>query len=153
MNQELANQLHTAVFALLRWTSRPAVRDQLFPGADGFVPSPTDVWLLDALATGGPTRMSALAAWQGVDRSTMTLQVRRLTTAGLVARHSDPSDGRAALVELTPRGRVTLEEVRRAGAKLLTERLADWPASDRAALTGLLARFAAELGGPSPTAE
>src|SRR5678816_1894070 len=36
--------------------------------------------------------------------STLTGILKRLETRGLIARHVDPSDGRRALFELTPRG-------------------------------------------------
>lgn len=145
MNQELAGQLHAAVVALLRWASRPAVREQLWPDHGSFEPNPTDAWLLDALAARGPVRLTALARWQGVDKSTITLQVRRLVAAGLVERTPDSTDGRAILVGLTTEGHALRERLRQAGSRLLTEQLADWSSADLAELAGLLGRFAADL--------
>lgn len=145
VNQELAGQLHAAVIALLRWGSRPAVREQLWPGGQSFVPTPTDAWLLEALASSAPARLTTLARWQGVDKSTMTLQVRRLLTAGLVERTPDPSDGRASLVRLTTDGQQVLDRVQRSGTALLAQQLAGWSEADRAELTDLLGRFAADL--------
>jgi DNA-binding MarR family transcriptional regulator len=49
-------------------------------------------------------RMSALAAYLGLDRSTMSGLVERAEKRGLLARASDPSDGRAVEVFLTPGG-------------------------------------------------
>ena len=46
--------------------------------------SATDAWLLGRITDTGPVRLSALADWQEVDRSTMTTQVRRLERLGLV---------------------------------------------------------------------
>ena len=150
-NAELAERLQQAVAAVLRWASRPAVRDRLWPGDLSFVPTPTDVWLLDLLADEGAARMTALARRQGVDKSTITLQVKRLMAAGLVQRSRDPSDGRAALVGVSEAGERVRMRVRRAGSELLAEHLADWSAADRAVFVELLGRFAADLSGVRAT--
>jgi DNA-binding MarR family transcriptional regulator len=49
-------------------------------------------------------RMSALAAYLGLDRSTMSGLVDRAEKRGLLARAPDPSDGRAVEVFLTRSG-------------------------------------------------
>jgi DNA-binding MarR family transcriptional regulator len=49
-------------------------------------------------------RMSALAAYLGLDRSTMSGLVERAEKRGLLARAPDPSDGRAVEVFLTQGG-------------------------------------------------
>ncbi|MCO1654631.1 MarR family winged helix-turn-helix transcriptional regulator [Pseudonocardia humida] len=99
-----------------------------------------------AEAGSGPLRVSELAEWQGVDKSTMTMQVRRLEERGLVERRPDPRDRRGVLVRATPRGRRVRSRMDAAGAAVFTDMLRDWPAADRAALTDLLERFARELG-------
>ncbi len=50
-------------------------------------------------------RMTELARRARLSKQTMTTMVRLLERDGLVVRRSDPSDGRAALVALTARGR------------------------------------------------
>lgn len=55
-------------------------------------------------------RMGELAQRARLSKQTMTEMVRRLERDGLVERHSDPGDGRAALVFLTARSR-TFEPV------------------------------------------
>jgi DNA-binding MarR family transcriptional regulator len=135
--------------AVLRWSSRHEVRRELW-GCEGAELSPTDVWLLDAIEQRGPVRISDLAAWQGVDKSTVTPQVRRLEEAGLVVRHADPDDGRAALLTLTARGRRTRRRVGVAGARMLDERLAAWSERDRRALSSLLGRFVRDVTEEEP---
>ena len=49
-------------------------------------------------------RMSALAAYLGLDRSTMSGLIERAEKRGLVARAPDPGDGRAVEVFLTREG-------------------------------------------------
>ncbi|KAE8765420.1 MarR family winged helix-turn-helix transcriptional regulator [Georgenia thermotolerans] len=137
-------QLHSAFLALLRWTSRSAVRTRLWTG-DGVELTPTDAWLIDALAAHGPMRVTTLAGWQGVDKSTVTPQVRRLERAGLVDRRPDPEDGRASLLTLSAHGREVRERVRAAGGQALSRSLASWDDADRRALAELLIRFVATV--------
>ena len=50
-------------------------------------------------------RMGELARRARLSKQTMTEMVRRLERDGLVERRTDPSDGRASLIFLTPRSR------------------------------------------------
>ncbi|WP_164737299.1 MarR family winged helix-turn-helix transcriptional regulator [Georgenia sp. SYP-B2076] len=148
-SSETEDGLQAAFAAMLRWASRASVRTRLW-GGDGTELTPTDAWLVEALAGHGPMRVSTLAAWQGVDKSTVTPQVRRLERAGLVDRVPDPQDGRAALLSLSPRGREVRDRVRTSGTEVLAEQLASWSAADRRTFTELLTRFAAGLAGGPP---
>lgn len=49
----------------------------------------------------------------------MTSLVGRMATAGLVARESDPTDGRATLVSVTPAGLAYLEQVHEGRATVM----------------------------------
>lgn len=60
---------------------------------------------LDRLASGGPQRVSDLAASISVSQPGMTGVATRLAEAGHVRRQSDPTDGRVALIEITEAGR------------------------------------------------
>jgi DNA-binding MarR family transcriptional regulator len=133
-------QIHSGLLALLRWASRSAVRTRLWTGG-GVDLTPTDGWLIEALAAHGPMRVTTLAGWQGVDKSTVTPQVRRLERAGLVDRRPDPDDGRASLLTLSAQGREVREHVRAAGGEVLARALASWDDADRQTLAELLTRF------------
>jgi DNA-binding MarR family transcriptional regulator len=50
-------------------------------------------------------RMGELAARARLTKQTMTTMVRLMERAGLVAKEGDPADGRATLINLTPRAR------------------------------------------------
>ena len=50
-------------------------------------------------------RMGEIAARSRLSKQTMTTLVRRAAAAGLVRRVDDPTDARAARIELTPRAR------------------------------------------------
>ena len=61
--------------------------------------------ILVTLLDQGPIRMTDLAAHERVRTPTTTVAIRRLEKVGLVRRSRDPSDLRAVLVDITPRGR------------------------------------------------
>ena len=61
--------------------------------------------ILVTLLDQGPMRMTDLAAHERVRTPTTTVAIRRLEKVGLVKRSRDPSDLRAVLVDITPRGR------------------------------------------------
>ncbi len=60
--------------------------------------------ILVTLLDRGPIRMTELAAHERVRTPTTTVAIRRLEKIGLVERTRDPSDLRAVLVGITPRG-------------------------------------------------
>ncbi|MBI3217745.1 MAG: MarR family transcriptional regulator [Mycobacterium sp.] len=60
--------------------------------------------ILITLLNMGPIRMTELAAHERVRTPTTTVAIRRLEKLGLVKRSRDPSDLRAVLVEITPKG-------------------------------------------------
>src|ERR1700682_3698315 len=98
---ELAGELHrvlSKVFAVLRRgdTSRlPATAGDL---------TLAQLSILLTLLDQGPIRMTALAADERVRTPTATVAIRRLEKLGLVKRSRDPSDLRAVLVDITPKG-------------------------------------------------
>jgi DNA-binding MarR family transcriptional regulator len=66
--------------------------------------------ILVTLLDQGPIRMTDLAAHERVRTPTTTVAIRRLEKIGLVKRSRDPSDLRAVLVDITPRGRAVHAE-------------------------------------------
>ena len=131
-------RVQSAFISLLRLASRPSTR-AAFLGTSEL--SMTDAWLLRYIAETGPTRLSDLAKWHDVDRSTMTTQVRRLEKAELVQREVDPSDGRAFLVAVTDSGHDTLERNVRATQAEFAEILKNWTPTKRRALADSLERL------------
>jgi DNA-binding MarR family transcriptional regulator len=82
---------------------------------------------------------------QGVDKSTISPQLRRLEQRGLLTRTTDPSDGRVVLVTATDEGHRWREELDAAGAAVFADVLRDWPKDDVAVLATLLTRLADHL--------
>lgn len=136
--------LQATLDAVHRVRSRPEARLSLRSAAGDQV-TPTDSWLLARLAQVGPLRMSALARWQGVDRSTMTAQVTRLERRGWVRRERDPGDGRALVVVLQPTGQELVDHLRRVGREATDRMVAHWPRRDQEDLARLLGRLVMEL--------
>lgn len=97
--------------------------------------------LLNRLDKEGPMGVKALAASMGIDSSTVTRQVAPLVDTGLVKRTSHPEDGRAVVLQLSPRGEARLEEVRSSRRQLMAELTHDWAPEEREAFCALLARF------------
>lgn len=86
----------------------------------------------------GPIRMTELAAHERVRTPTTTVAIRRLEKLGLVKRSRDPSDLRAVLVEVTPRGLVQHREALDARRAFLASMLNNLTAEDRATLSAAL---------------
>ncbi|MEV6108787.1 MarR family transcriptional regulator [Streptomyces sp. NPDC051940] len=97
--------------------------------------------LLNRLDQEGPMGVKALAAGMGIDSSTVTRQVAPLVDSGLVKRTSHPEDGRAVVLQLSPRGQARLAEVRASRRELMAMLTEEWSPEEREAFTTLLTRF------------
>ncbi|MFH8338699.1 MarR family winged helix-turn-helix transcriptional regulator [Streptomyces sp. AM6-12] len=97
--------------------------------------------LLNRLDKEGPMGVKALAAGMGIDSSTVTRQVAPLVDTGLVKRTSHPEDGRAVVLQLSPRGAARLAEVRSSRRRLMAELTEDWSPQEREQFCALLTRF------------
>jgi DNA-binding MarR family transcriptional regulator len=86
----------------------------------------------------GPIRMTELAAHERVRTPTTTVAIRRLEKLGLVKRSRDPSDLRAVLVEVTPRGLVQHREALEARRSFLAELVGKLSEDDQRTLAAAL---------------
>ncbi|MEQ8833002.1 MAG: MarR family transcriptional regulator [Miltoncostaeaceae bacterium] len=109
----------------------------------------TDVMILLALrsADGGRLRRVDLAGRLGMSQSSVTRLILPLEKLGIVTRHSDPRDRRAAWAELTPAGRRMADEVEVTARDAADDAMRGWPEAEVAALAGGLTRLCA--GAPS----
>ncbi|MGW1197906.1 MarR family winged helix-turn-helix transcriptional regulator [Streptomyces sp. NPDC002536] len=101
--------------------------------------------LLNRLDQEGPMGVKALAAGMGIDSSTVTRQVAPLVDTGLVKRTSHPEDGRAVVLQLSPRGKARLEEVRTSRRELMALCTEGWTEDERDTFCSLLTRFNSAL--------
>lgn len=109
----LASELRDVLGALVR-----RLRTQhRFPLSQGTV--------LSRLDRDGAMGVSDLASAERVRPQSMAQTVADLEGAGMVTRHPDPTDGRRALVELTPLGLRTLHADRRDRAGWMAKVIAD----------------------------
>ena len=93
---------------------------------------------LATLERSGPSRLTLLAAKEGVTQPAMTQLIARLQESGLVSRTADPADGRVVQVRLTDEGRATLARRRAVRAERLAEILARLSPEEQAALGAAL---------------
>ncbi len=87
--------------------------------------------VLGRLDREGPRSVSDLATAERVRPQSMAQTVSDLEGDGLVERNPDPSDGRRALVSLTPQGKETLEADRRNREGWLVKAIEELPAEDQ----------------------
>ena len=93
---------------------------------------------LATLERSGPSRLTSLAAKEGVTQPAMTQLIGRLQESGLVSRTADPADGRVVQVRLTDEGRAILARRRAVRAERLAEILARLSPEAQAALGAAL---------------
>jgi DNA-binding MarR family transcriptional regulator len=136
--------VESAISTIIRWSTR-AYNKRMLHDSEGAALSSTDSWLLDRVVASGSVRMSKLAEWMEVDKSTMTTEIRRLEKAKLVSRRPDPSDRRAVLVSSTDAGRTALTKHRQAAQDVYDTLVGKWTEQDRAEFARLLGRFVDEL--------
>jgi len=108
--------------------------------------------ILVTLLDQGPIRMTDLAAHERVRTPTTTVAIRRLEKIGLVKRSRDPSDLRAVLVDITPRGRAVHGESLANRRAALAAMLSQLPESDLNTLTQALAPLQ-RLGSGEPVSD
>lgn len=90
-------------------------------------------------------RLSDLADRLGVELSSVSRKVQKLEDAGLLTRTTDPVDGRASRLRLTPDGHEILSKITLARWSLVKDALAQWSDEDRHTFTELFSRFATDI--------
>ena len=148
---ELAEGLHrclSKLFSILR-------RGDPSGSAAGADLTLAQLSILVTLLDQGPIRMTDLAAHERVRTPTTTVAIRRLEKIGLVKRARDPSDLRAVLVDITPRGLAVHREslTNRIGAlSVLLSQLSDFDLETLTKALAPLERLAASEPVTSPAA-
>ena len=97
--------------------------------------------LLSALATvrtHGPLRLAELAQLETVSPPSTTRLVAELEGKGLVTRATDPADGRAILISITPTGIETIAAARAARAAMIAQLFESLEPHEVAAITAAL---------------
>jgi len=108
------------------------------------------VTILAALRSAGAVRLSELARLAGLETPLVSREVGELAASGHVRRKADPSDGRAGIVALTPKGRRSSEAYRSAADEIMAEVLSSWSGADLHDLATHLERVVRDFAGPPP---
>ncbi len=98
--------------------------------------------LLVRVAHRGPLAIGELAGLCGRDYSTVSRQISKLGSLGLVERRTAAADARVTEVAITSKGRAMTRALDLAREQLMSALLADWNRNEVAALARLLRRFA-----------
>jgi len=101
LRHELVKETADFARAYLRWMDASDCERMSYPR----------LRLLEQLHCVGPDRMGALGDELGLTPRNMTALVDAMEQEGLVARRAHPTDRRAVLVELTPAGLRTADEL------------------------------------------
>ncbi|CUR57427.1 Transcriptional regulator, MarR family [metagenome] len=97
--------------------------------------------VLSFLAGAGPARSADVVDVLGIDKGAISRHVQHLVDLGLVVRHPDPDDGRAALLSVTEDGLTRLAVVAEQRRRNLDEKLADWGDDELDDFVAALARY------------
>jgi len=95
---------------------------------------------------GGAVRPGVLAEALGIEAPSLTRSLDQLVAAGLAERRSDPNDGRAKTIHITPRGEAAREQIE-ITLRALREQVFDAVTDrDMAACLRVFARMGERLG-------
>ena len=136
--------LHGALVDLMVLMNRPQQDDVLLREA-GLTIDRALFPLLVGIERRGPIGVVELAAGAGRDHTTVSRQVAKLESLGLVARRSNPADRRIREAVVTDKGRAMTDALDAARARLAGPILARWSEDDLMQLTRLLRRFTDDL--------
>ena len=101
--------------------------------------------LLVCLAMRGPLSVAGLSSQIGRDHTTISRQLSKLESLGLIARQSGADDKRVRTINLTPAGEDIAQAVTAARRRLLSRALAGWSEADLTDLARLNRRFLVTL--------
>lgn len=101
--------------------------------------------LIYYLMENGPMRLSELARRTETDPGILTRQVNALEQQGLVARRPDPTDRRAWIVRMLPKGRRIALRLREVQDEVLGSQLAGWTAAELEQAAGLMEQLIRDI--------
>jgi DNA-binding MarR family transcriptional regulator len=150
---EVMRRLHGALVDLVGVLNRPQA-DMILLREAGLALHRPLFPLLVVIERRGPIGVGELADRAGRDYTTVSRQVAKLESLGLVARRTSPADRRVNEAVVTDRGRAMTDAIDAARERLAASILAAWSEQDLDDLTRLLRRFADDLmAGTSDTGE
>lgn len=136
--------LHMALVSVASTMNRPEPDERLIREA-GIALDRTLFPLLVMIERLGPIGIVELAGRAGRDYTTVSRQVGRLESQGLVERQAGESDARVRAAVVTARGKAMTDALDAARERLACALFADWSREDFDALVRLLQRFAHDV--------
>jgi DNA-binding MarR family transcriptional regulator len=112
MDAELVARLRAVIGRLARQLNETSTGEGL---------TPTQYSVLALVRIRGPLGLAELTELEGLNPTMLSRVIRVLDDAGLIVRSPDPSDMRAARLEITPAGEQMHERVRERRTSVLTE--------------------------------
>lgn len=136
--------LHSALISIASAMNRPQ-RDAAIIKAAGISLERALFPLLVGVEKLGPIGVVELADRAGRDYTTVSRQVAKLESLGLVQRQDGPTDRRVRIATITPKGKAMTELVDVARERMGREIFKSWEQKDMDDLVRLMRRFADAL--------
>lgn len=137
-------QLHGAMLDIVSVMNRPQ-RDEALIRAAGIRLDRALFPLLVGIGQFGPVGVVELAERAGRDYTTVSRQVAKLETLGLVARQASPADRRVREAVITPRGQTMIDSIDAARERAGRAVFETWEAQELADLARLMRKLADAL--------
>lgn len=145
----LLRELHGALIDIVSVMNRPQ-RDEAMVRAAGISLDRALFPLLVMVERLGPIGVVELADRVGRDYTTVSRQVAKLESLGLVDRQGSVADRRIREATITPKGKAMTDLVDAAREKMGRAIFAGWDESDVSELVRLMRRFADDITATSP---
>lgn len=133
--------LHGAVIDIVGAMNRPQ-RDAMLIEAAGIPLDRALFPLLVGIERFGPIGVVEMADRVGRDYTTVSRQVAKLESLGLVARQAGAADKRVREAVITPKGKAMTDRVDAARERIFSRIFAGWPEEEVETLVRLMRRFA-----------
>jgi len=133
--------LHGALLDIVAAMNRPQ-GDEMLIRAAGIALDRALFPLLVGIERFGPIGVVELADRVGRDYTTVSRQIARLQSLGLVSRRADPADRRVRAAVVSARGRAMTDRVDAARDRIFGAVLAEWPPDDVDAFVRMVRQFA-----------
>jgi MarR family 2-MHQ and catechol resistance regulon transcriptional repressor len=131
---------------LVLWKAFRAMEAQAERSIAGLGLCGSDFGVLEALLHKGPLPVKALGEKVLLTSGSMTAAVDRLERRGWVTRKNDPVDRRSRIVQLTPEGRKTIEDLFAEHKRDMEHAASGLSDEERVELIGLLRKLGQEAG-------
>jgi DNA-binding MarR family transcriptional regulator len=149
MNKEI-RELHHALVDLVGLLNRPQ-RDSALLQEAGVSLDRALFPLLIVVERKGPVGVVELSEFVGRDYTTVSRQIAKLDSLGLIKRRPSKADNRVREAVITPKGKEVTSAIDSARERMATTLFAKWSKRDLQDLARLMRRFADDLQSlPSP---